>query len=605
MKNNPRHSPEWQRFELDRRKLFGLAGASVSAVAVASASIHAAAETYATGKGSTPDPSTAEIVVDIILTWGATHAFGIVGDGINPLIEALRRRRREIAFIGVRHEEAAAFMASGIAKHGGRLGVCVATTGPGAIHLLNGLFDAKLDGSPVLALTGSTFHDMEGMRYPQSVSTIRLMQDVALFNEQVSGPAHALHVVDRACRAALDARGVAHLTIAKDVQTLRLSEDHPSVQFRRSPLASSWTRPDSAPSTPQLAAAADLLNAGRRVAILAGQGCLSARPELERLADTLAAPVAKAYLGKAVLPDDHPLTTGGIGHLGTRPSFQAMQQCDTLLILGSTMPWTDYYPQPGQARTIQLDRVGDRIGLRTAVEIGLVGDMQATLAELQPLLRRQLDRRFLTEIQTQMRDWNALLRQVERTQKSPRLRPQSVVRVLSDLAPDQAMFSLDCGCNTQFAARHITIRAGQGWTGSGTLVSMASGLPLAIAGAFAHPDRMSLAVVGDGGLAMLMAELSTAVLHRLNVKILVLNNDSLAEVKFEQHDIGNPDYGCGLGHIDFAAYARALGATGFRCATPTEVVPAIRAALATPGPVIIDAIVDPDEPAAAPMNLHI
>ncbi len=592
---------------LDRRKLFRLAGLTgVAAAAAASPGLAAAVpdDGRPPPAHAAPDPDTAAIVVDILIAWGVTHAFGIVGDGINPVIEALRQRRGQIAFVGVRHEEAAAFMASGMAKHGDRLGLCVATTGPGAIHLLNGLFDARLDGAPVVAITGSTFHDMAGMRYPQSVDTVRLMQEVALFNETVTGPAHALHVVDRACRAALGDRGVAHLTIAKDVQTLRLSEDKPSVPVRRSTLASAWTRPDSAPAPVQLAAAAALLNAGQRVAILAGQGCLSAQPELLAVADTLAAPVAKAFLGKALLPDDHPLTTGGIGHLGTRPSQQAMQRCDTVLILGSTMPWTDYYPQPGQARSVQVDRLGDRIGLRMPVEIGLVGDMKATLAQLQPLLKRQQDRRFLADAQAGMRDWNALLHRVEGTQKRSRLRPQTVVRALSDLAPDRALFSLDCGCNTQFAARHISLRAGQGWTGCGTLVSMASGLPLAIAGAFAHPDRMSIAVVGDGGLAMLMAELSTAVLHRLDLKILVLNNDSLAEVMFEQADMGHPDYGCALGHIDFAAYARAVGATGLRCATPAEIRPAISAALSTPGPVLIDAIVDAQEPALAPNDVR-
>jgi len=598
-----RHDPPG----FDRRELFRLAGLTgVAAAAAATVPAARAADDRTPAPDQpAPDRSTAEIVVDILIGWGATHAFGIVGDGINPLIEALRRRRGEIAFVGVRHEEAAAFMASGTAKHGGRLGVCVATTGPGAIHLLNGLFDAKLDGAPVVAVTGSTFHDMEGMRYPQDVDTLRLMADAAAFNERISGPAHALHVVDRACRAALDNRGVSHLTIAKDVQTLRLGQDRPSVDPTRSPLASRWVQGNSAPARDQLLAAAELLNAGCRVAILAGQGCLSARLEVERLADTLGAPVAKAYLGKALLPDEHPLTTGGIGHLGTQPSLDAMRACDTVLILGSTMPWTDYYPRPGQARGVQIDRLGDRIGLRHPVEIGLVGDMQATLSQLQPLLRRQTDRRFLADAQARMRDWNALLRRVEGTQKRARLRPQTVVRALSELAPDTALFSLDCGCNTQFAARHITIRAGQDWTGSGTLVSMASGLPLAIAGAFAHPDRMSIAVVGDGGLAMLMAELSTAVLHRLDVKILVLNNDALAEVMFEQADMGNPTHGCALGHIDFAAVAQAVGATGLRCATVGEIRPAIAKAMATPGPVVIDAIVDAQEPAAAPMDLRV
>ena len=588
--------------EIDRRNLFRIAALGAVANTLEAGATTAAPS--AVPAAATPDPTTAEIIVDVLIAWGARHAFGIVGDGINPLVEAIRRRRRELAFIGVRHEEAAAFMASGTCKHGGRLGVCVATTGPGAIHLLNGLFDARLDGSPVVAVTGSTFHDMEGMRYPQSVSTTRLMEDVACFNEQVSGPAHALRVVDRACLAALSDRGVAHLTVAKDVQGWRLGQDQPSTSVRRVVPVGSPIPAASVPSPDQLRATALLLNGGRRVAILAGQGCLGAAAEVERVADTLAAPVAKSYLAKSLLPDDHPLTTGGIGHLGTVPSLEAMRSCDTLLILGSTMPWTDYYPGPGQARVVQVDRQADRLGLRCPVEIGLVGDVRDTLGQLQPLLRRQADRRFLQSSQSRMREWAALLRQVEAMRPRSRLRPQAVVRALGERAPDDALFSLDCGSNAQFAARHIALRAGQGWTGCGTLVSMGSALPLAIAGAFAHPDRMSIAIAGDGGLAMLMAELSTAVLHRLDLKVLVLNNDSLSEVRFEQADIGNPEYGCALGHIDFAAYAEAVGARGYRCASLDRLDATLRAALATPGPVLIDALVDPDEPPLAPMDLR-
>ncbi len=590
--------PKIDQPKLPRRGLFQLAGAS----GLAAATTPAASAASSGGQPPGEARNTAEILVDRLVAWGATHAFGIVGDGINPIIEALRQRQSQIRFVGVRHEEAAAFMASGMAKHAGRLGVCVATTGPGAIHLMNGLFDAKLDGAPVLAVTGSTFHDMAGMRYPQAVDTVRLMQEVAAFDEQVTGPAHALRVVDRACRAALGNRAVSHLAIAKDAQTMTLHDDRPTGE-PATEVAPSWSAPSAAPGAAQLAAAAELLNGSRRIAILAGQGCLSARAQVERLATRLAAPVGKAYLAKALLPDAHPLTTGGVGHLGTLPSHWAMRHCDALLILGSTMPWTDYYPAPGQARVVQVDLLADRIGLRCPVEIGLVGDVGATLDAVLPMLR-QHDAGFLDEARSRMADWRGLLQRVEATQRSSRLRPQTVVRAFGDLAPDDALFSLDCGVNTQFAARHIALRAGQGWTGSGTLVSMASGLPMAIAGAFAHPSRQSLAVVGDGGLAMLMAELSTAVLHRLDVKILVLNNDCLGQVRFEQRDLGNPEFGCALGAIDFAAYARAVGATGFRCTTVEQVWPMIRAALATAGPVVIDAIVDADEPASAPMDLR-
>lgn len=549
------------------------------------------------------DQDTSDILVEILIAWGATHVFGIVGDGINPVVEALRKRRERIKFIGVRHEEAAAFMASGMAKHSGRLGVCLATTGPGAVHLMNGLYDAALDGAPVVAITGSTFHDLGGMRFPQSVNTIKLMEDVALFNEQVTGPAHALLVVNRACRAALGGRGVAHLTIAKDEQGVKLSADKASMENHGGRTSSSWSPPAGAPPKEQLHAAADVLNSGKRIAILAGQGCRGARAEVEGVARILGAPIAKAYLAKALLPDDHPLTTGGIGHLGTAPSSWAMHTCDTVLILGSTMPWIDYYPKPGQARGVQVDLIPDRIGLKYPVEVGLTGDIKATLGALQPMLVEKRNQNFLSEAQRRMGDWQRLLERIASVQKGPLLRPQTAMKALSDLAPTNAMFSLDCGANTHFAARMIQVRDGQSWTGSGTLVSMASGLPLAIAGAFAHPDRTSIAVVGDGGFAMLMAELSTAVVHKLNTKIMVLNNDALGQVKFEQRELGNPEYGCELGHIDFAAYAQAVGAAGFRAATVGDLHSAIRKWLDSSGPAVLDVQVDAEEPTKQPDEL--
>jgi pyruvate dehydrogenase (quinone) len=609
---NEKHSERGSR--MGRRDFFQLAGAAGLAGAAATHSLAQggplSSETTAhVSPQPSPEPAadqnTSDIIIATLIEWGATHVFGIVGDGINPIIEALRKRKNEIAFIGVRHEEAAAFMASGLAKHSGRLGVALATTGPGAIHLMNGLYDAALDGAPVVAITGTTFHDLEGMRFMQSVNTIKLMEDVALFNEQVTGPAHALFVVNRACRAALGGRGVAHLTIAKDVQAMKLFADTPSIENHGGRSSSSWTPPRPMPPKDQLQAAADLLNGGTRVAILAGQGCLDSRSELEEFADTLGAPIAKAYMGKAVLPDDHPLTTGGIGHLGTMPSSFIMHHCDTVVILGSTMPWIDFYPRPGQARGLQIDLKPDRIGLRYPVEIGLTADIKETLRGLKPLLIRKADRSFLNEAQKRMRDWNALLIDVANTQKGPRLRPQTAIQALSELAPANALFSMDCGANTHFAARFIRIREEQRWTGSGTLVSMAAGLPLAIAGAFAYPDRPSIAIVGDGGLAMLMAELSTAVVNNLNVKVMVLNNDSLGEVKFEQRDLGNPEYGCALGHIDFASYAVALGARGFGASNIAQLKPTISTWLQTQGPAVIDIAVDPEEPAKKPEELTI
>ncbi|MBE7211567.1 MAG: pyruvate oxidase [Gluconacetobacter diazotrophicus] len=590
-----------------RRALLGIIGAAAAAAAPGRGVAAGTAEPEPTPPAPVQDGrTTAAIVVDRLIAWGATHAFGMVGDGIGPLVEALRRRRSEIAFVGVRHEEAAAFMASGFHKHGGRLGVCVATSGPGAVHLLNGLFDAALDGVPVVAVTGSTFHDQEGMRYPQAIDAVQLMRGAAgAFNERVSGPAHAGPVTDRACRAALAIGGVAHLTIAKDVQNWVGDNDLPSVPARPLPPNSTHAAVAAVPTAEQLDAAAAVLNAGRRVAILAGQGCRGAERQLRRVADTLGAPVATSLLGKALLPDGDPLSSGGIGHLGTTPSRWAMRECDTVLILGSTMPWLDYYPDPTRARGVQLDRNAERIGLRWPVEEGLVGEMGPTLDALIPRLRRNADRSFLAAAQERMRDWNALLRRVEARQPGPAMRPQAAVRRWSELAPADAMFSLDCGANTQFAARHVALKPAQGWAACGTLVSMAPGLPLAIGGAFAHPGRPSLAVVGDGGLAMLMAELSTAVMHRLPVKVLVLNNGALGQELWEQRAMGWPNYGCELGAIDFAAAARAMGAAGFRCERGDQLDAAMRAAFAAPGPALVDAVVDPEERPTAPDDLRV
>jgi pyruvate dehydrogenase (quinone) len=461
-----------------------------------------------------------------------------------------------------------------------------------------------MDGAPVVAITGMTFHDLIGTRYQQGVDTTKLMQDVALYNVEVTGPEHAVLVTNRACRVALGDRGVAHLTVSKDTQMMRLGADKRSMGNPGARASSSWVPVINQPQVDQLRAAANVLNRGRKVAILVGQGALNAREEVTLVADLLGAPVAKALLGKAVLADDSPFTTGGIGHLGTAPSSWAMKNCDAVFIIGSTMPWFEYYPKPGQARGVQIDMKPDRIGLRYPVEIGLVGDAKATLAALIPMLQRQSDRSFLQEAQGRMADWNRLLAEVEATSRAP-LRPQMVIKAVSDLIADDAVISLDCGANTHFAARNLMLRPGQRLTGTGMMASMAPGLPFAIAGQCAYPDRQSVAIVGDGGFAMLMAEMTTAVQHHLPVKIIVLKNNSLAEVKFEQIELGNPSFGCDLSPIDFVAFARACGAEGYRCERPEEVRPAIQAALSSPRPALVEAIVDPDEKPTDPNDLRI
>ena len=601
---------------IGRRNFLQMTGAGIVAASAAATTTQALASNPSADSESSagiapqpspefaPDLTTADIMVETLIAWGATHCFGVVGDGINSIIEALRKRQDRIKYIGVRHEEAAAFMASGFAKHTGQLGVCVGTTGPGAVHLLNGLYDAHMDGAPVVAITGMTFHDLIGTRYQQGVDTTKLMQDVALYNVEVTGPEHAVLVTNRACRVALGDRGVAHLTVSKDTQMMRLAADKRSMGNPGARTSSSWMPVVNQPPADQLRAAADVLNSGRKVAILVGQGALNARAEVTEVADLLGPPVAKALLGKAVLADDSPLTTGGIGHLGTAPSSWAMKNCDTVFIVGSTMPWFEYYPKPGQARGVQIDMKSDRIGLRYPVEIGLVGDAKATLAALIPLLQRQTDRGFLQEAQSRMADWSRLLAEVESTSRAP-LRPQMVIKAVSDLIADDAVISLDCGANTHFAARNLMLRPGQRLTGTGMMASMAPGLPFAIAGQLAYPGRQSVAIVGDGGFAMLMAEMTTAVQHNLPVKIIVLKNNSLAEVKFEQIGLGNPSFGCDLSPIDLVAFAHACGADGYRCERPEEVRPAIQAALRSPRPALVKAVVDPDEKPTDPDELRI
>jgi pyruvate dehydrogenase (quinone) len=548
-----------------------------------------------------PGLTTADILIETLIRWDVKFVFGIVGDGINSLIESLRKRQDKIRFIAVRHEEAAAFMASGFAKHTGKLGVCLATTGPGAVHLMNGLYDAKMDSTPVLAITGTTFHDLGGTHFMQAVDTLALMRDVSLYNVAVTGPIHVGIVGNLACRSAIGGRGVAHLTIAKDTQAMKLGADKASIENHGLKTLDRFAFSHPLPDAERLQQAAVLINEGKKVAILVGQGALGAREEVTQLAMKLNAPVAKALLGKSVLADDSPYTTGGIGHLGTEPSDFIMHACDTLLILGSTMPWVNSYPNPGKARAIQVDLKPEHIGIRYPVEVPLVADVKATVTALLPLLQAK-DDGFLKEAQSRMREWRALLDRVCATARTP-LRPQMVMRELSNqLAPD-AIISLDCGANTHFAARIIELKEQQTLTGTGMLATMAPGLPFAIAAQLAYPNRQSVAIVGDGGFTQLMGELVTAVKYQLAIKIIILKNNSLAEVLFEQKDLGNPTYGCELAPIDFAAFAKACGADGFRCTHPGEVAAAIRSTLRSPRTAVLEVLVDPDEKPALPSEL--
>jgi pyruvate dehydrogenase (quinone) len=539
-----------------------------------------------------------DILVDTLLDWGVEVVFGMPGDGNNGIMEALRQRQDSIRFIQVRHEESAALMASAYAKYSSRLGCCLATSGPGGVHLLNGLYDAKMDGAPILAITGHHFHDLIDTHAQQDINLDHVFKDVAVYSARIMGPDHVRNVADLACRQALARRGVAHISFPVDFQSQTPRER----SARNVPGHTSDVRAFKAgcPAEADLRRAAELLNSGTKVAILAGRGALDATDELEQLAEKLAAPVIKALLGKACLPDDSPYTTGAIGLLGTKPSQEAIENCDTLFLVGTSFPYIEFYPKPGSVRGVQLDIDPVRIGLRYPVEVGMVGDAQRTLQALLPLLERKEDRSFLQTAQEGMQEWRELM--LERaTRTDTPMKPQVVAYELGRRLPDNAIVSCDSGTITTWWARHIPVKRGQMHSLSGTLATMACGLPYAIAAQVAYPDRPCIAFMGDGGFAMLMAEFATAVKYNLPIKVIVLSNYTLGMIKWEQMAfLGNPEYGCDLSPIDFAAFARACGGTGFTIEDPAECGRVLDEALAIRGPVVVEAVVDPCEPPMPP-----
>src|SRR5213082_705506 len=537
-----------------------------------------------------------DILIETIMKWGVDVVFGLPGDGINGIMEALRKRADKIRFIQVRHEEAAAFMACAYAKYTGKLGVCLATSGPGGLHLLNGLYDAKLDGQPVLALTGLQYHDLIHTYTQQDIELDKVFMDVCVYNTRVMGANHVENVADLACRTALAYRGVSHITIPVDTQEFEV--DPKKFSKRNVPHHTSDVCAIGAlvPPDSDLDRAAYILNAGKRIAILVGRGALKATDELEVLAETLGAPIIKALLGKAAVPDTSPYTTGGIGLLGTKPSQEALENCDTLLMVGSSFPYIEFMPKPDQARGVQIDLDPKRIGLRYPVEVGLVGDSRNTLRELIPLLKRKEDRSFLQAAQAGMKDWWEVMEKQATWREKP-MKPQVVAWELGKRLRDDAIVSCDSGTIATWWARHILARRGQMHTLSGNLATMAPGLPYTIAAQIAFPNRQCVAFVGDGGFSMLMAEFATAVKYKLPIKVVIIKNNTLGQIKWEQMVfLGNPEYGCDLQPIDFAMFAHACGGTGFTVDDPADCGAMLDRALGTDGPVLVEAIVDPFEP---------
>ncbi len=538
----------------------------------------------------------ADVLIETLIDWGVDIIFGLPGDGIDGIMESLRTHCDEIRFLQVRHEESAAFMACAYAKYTGRLGVCLATSGPGGIHLLNGLYDAKMDNQPVLAITGQHYHDLIETHAQQDVDLDRVFMDVAVYNARVMGPDHVSNVSNLACRMALSRRGVAHITFPIDFQSMSIKEGHPSMRGKHHENAQTFARRAALPSQDDLQRAAEVLNAGEKVAMLIGAGALDATDEVIAISEQLGAPIVKALLGKAAVPDDDPHTTGGIGLLGTAPSQDAMEECDTLFMVGTSFPYMEFLPKPGQARGVQIDLDPARIALRYPVEVGLAGDSKRTLKELLPLLKYHEDRSFLKKAQDRMKDWWQLMEE-RGTRKDVPMKPQVVAWELGKRLRQDAIVSCDSGTIATWYARQIKARRGQKYSLSGTLATMANGLPYSLAAQVAYPDRQCVAFVGDGGFSMLMADFATAVKYKLPIKVIVIKNNVLGQIRWEQMVLlGNPEYGVELQPIDFAMHARACGGMGLTVTEPGTCGDILEEALNAPGPVLVEAVVDPYEP---------
>jgi pyruvate dehydrogenase (quinone) len=539
-----------------------------------------------------------EVLIGRLADWGVDTVFGLPGDGINGLMEGLRRCQDRVRFVLVQHEEAAAFMACGYAKATGKLGVCLATSGPGAIHLLNGLYDAKLDHMPVLAITGMQETQMLGTGYQQEVATDKLFIDVADYNEIVLVPAQLPTLVDVAIRHALSRRAVAHLTIPNDVQVAEAGKaPFPAVgPAVMKPTMAVYLNPPGIPPPEEVQSAATVLGEGKRPVMLVGAGALHARAEVLDVADRLASPIVKTLPGKAAVPDDHPLTIGGLGLLGTKPAEEAMENCDTLLMVGTNFPYTKFLPEAGQARVVQIEVDPIRAGIRLPVEVPIIGDAQRTLAALAPLLSRREDRGWLSDAQKSMTSWRERMAALESIDSDP-IQPQRLMRAVDRAASDDAVLTCDSGTIATWAARHFDIRGNRQFYLSGNLATMAPGLPYANGIQHAFPGRQVIAFVGDGGFAMLMAELATAARYDLPIKVVINNNASLGQIQWEQMVLGYPEFGIRFGRRNnFASWAADCGFHARRVDHVAELDDAVQTALAHPGPALLDVSVNPDEP---------
>lgn len=553
-----------------------------------------------------------ETVSDFVLKrlsqWGVRRVFGYPGDGINGLIGAFGRTEEPLEFIQVRHEESAAFMACAHAKFTGQVGVCLATSGPGAIHLLNGLYDAKLDHQPVVALVGQQARSALGGDYQQEVDLASLFKDVAHdFVHMATTAEQARHMVDRAVRIAMERRSVTCVIFPNDVQDLPAVESPPR-EHGTVHTGIGLTSHAGVPGQDALRNAADILNRGERVAMLVGAGALEAGAQVGQVAELLGAGVAKALLGKAVLPDRLPYVTGAIGLLGTQPSWDMMNECDTLLMVGTSFPYAEFLPREGQARAVQIDRDGRKLSLRYPVEVGLVGDSRLTLEALIPLLEPKKARRWRERIEKQVASWRDTVHARAMVDAKP-LNPQRPFLELSRRLPPQAIIACDSGSAANWYARDIEMQEGMMGSVSGGLATMGCGVPYALAAKLAYPERPVIALVGDGAMQMLGINELITIAHRWKdwanptLVVMVLNNGDLNLVTWEQRVMGgDPRFAASqwLPEFSYADYGRLLGLEGIRVDSPEQVGPAWDRALSAARPVVLEMVTDPEMPPLPP-----
>jgi thiamine pyrophosphate-dependent acetolactate synthase large subunit-like protein len=526
-----------------------------------------------------------EALLDILADYGVKYIFGIPGDAINELIEAIRKQDK-ISFIHVMHEEAGAFAASAQAKLTGELAVCAGTAGPGGIHLLNGLYDAKMDHAPVLAITGQVETSMIGTAYHQEVDLQVLFADVADFNQTIIDPAQMPEVATLAIQTALSKKGVAHISLPSNVAALKVPDYKKQKQII-------YSRALVRPCGEDLQKAAELINQSSSPCILAGIGAKKAAEELLQFAGLIKAPIIKALRGKDILPDVHPYVLGGIGLLGTEPAMKAVKNCDLFIIIGSDFPYHDFYPA-ANVPTIQIEREAQQVGRRHPVDVALIGDAKLTLSELVQLVENKPDDSFLKESQRHMQDWLDREDEIELSKENP-IHPQALARCIGDRINENAIITCDTGAVTVWGARNLRIRPGQLFTVSGGLASMGFGLPAAIGAQLLFPERQVVALCGDGGFSMLMADFATAVKYDLNIKVFIFNNSKLGLIQMEQEAHGNPEHETSLNNPDFAAFAIGCGGEGFTVKNTENLDEVIGKVLASGKASVVNVYVNPGE----------